>query len=291
MIARSLLFVPGDSEKKLVKGEGVGADILILDLEDAVAPERKSTARGLVREYLAARTNRSGPKLWVRVNPIGSEECQLDLAALVAARLDGIIQPKARSVDDVIRLGQHLDRLEASNGMPAGEIRIMPVATETPEAIFGLGSYARSVPRLYGLTWGAEDLSAAVGALANKDAAGAWTFPYQVARALCLFAASAAGVAAIDTIFADFRDPVGLRDACAEALRDGFAGKLAIHPDQVAVINECFVASAQEIARAQRIVKLFADNPGVVALQLDGKMLDIPHLLQAQKTLARASGR
>jgi citrate lyase subunit beta/citryl-CoA lyase len=227
----------------------------------------------------------------VRVNPLGSEQCQLDLAALVAVRPDGIIQPKTRSVDDVIRLGQHLDRLEASNGMPAGEIQIMPVATETPEAIFGLGSYAMSAPRLYGLTWGAEDLSAAVGALANKDAAGAWTFPYQVARALCLFAASAAGVAAIDTIFADFRDPVGLRDACAEALRDGFAGKLAIHPDQVAVINECFVPSAQEIAHAQRIVKLFADNPGVVALQLDGKMLDIPHLLQAQKTLARASGR
>lgn len=291
MIARSLLFVPGDSEKKLARGEGVGADILILDLEDAVAPARKSTARGMVREYLAARTNRGGPKLWVRVNPLGSDECQLDLAALVSAKPDGIIQPKTRSVDDVIRLGQHLDRLEEAYGMPAGQIRIMPVATETPEAIFGLGSYARSAPRLFGMTWGAEDLSAAVGALANKDTAGAWTFPYQVARALCLFAASAAGVAAIDTIFTDFRDPVGLRDACTEARRDGFAGKLAIHPDQVAVINECFVPSAQEIAHAERIVKLFADNPGVVALQLDGNMLDIPHLLQAQKTLARASGR
>lgn len=291
MTARSLLFVPGDSEKKLARGESVGADVLILDLEDAVAPERKSTARGMVREYLAARPSRSGPKLWVRVNPLDSEECQLDLAALVAAQPDGIIQPKTRSVDDVIRLGQHLDRLEASNGMSAGQIKIMPVATETPEAIFGLGGYARSAPRLYGMTWGAEDLSAAVGALANKDAAGVWTFPYQVARALCLFAASAAGVAAIDTVFTDFRDPVGLRDACAEARRDGFAGKLAIHPDQVAVINECFVPSAQEIAHAQRIVRLFADNPGVVALQLDGKMLDIPHLLQARKTLARAAGR
>ncbi len=291
MTARSLLFVPGDSEKKLAKGEVAGADILILDLEDAVVPERKSAARGLVREYLAVRQVRSGSKLWVRVNPLDTAECLLDLAAVVAARPDGIMQPKTRSADDVLRLGQHLDELEAANGIAAGHTKILPVATETPEAMFTLGSYAKAGPRLYGLTWGAEDLSAAVGALTNKDADGAWTFPYQVARALCIFAANAANVAAIDTLFADFRDPVGLRDSCAEARRDGFVGKIAIHPDQVAVINECFVPTAEELAHAQRIVTLFAENPGVAALQLDGRMLDIPHLRQAQKTLARAPGR
>ena len=289
MIARSLLFVPGDSEKKLAKGEGVGADILILDLEDAVAPERKSAARGLVHEYLLARPRRSGSKLWVRVNPLDTAECLLDLAAVVAARPDGIVQPKTRTADDVVRLARHLDQLEAASGIATGQIKILPVATETPEAMFTLGSYAKAGPRLYGLTWGAEDLSAAVGALANKDAGGAWTFPYQVARALCIFAASAANVAAIDTLYANFRDSVGLRDTCAEARRDGFVGKLAIHPDQVAVINECFVPSAEEVAHARRIVELFAGNPGVAALQLDGRMLDIPHLRQAENTLARAS--
>jgi citrate lyase subunit beta/citryl-CoA lyase len=289
MTARSLLFVPGDSEKKLAKGEGAGADILILDLEDAVAPERKSAARGLVREYLAARPGRAGSKLWVRVNPLDTAEYPLDLAAVVAAKPDGIVQPKTRSADDVVRLGQQLDQLEATNGIAAGHIKILPVATETPEAMFTLGGYAKAGPRLYGVTWGAEDLSTAVGALTNKDVDGAWTFPYQVARALCIFAANAANVAAIDTLFADFRDPVGLRDTCAEARRDGFVGKIAIHPDQVAVINECFVPSVEEIAHAQRIVELFACNPGVAALQLDGRMLDIPHLRQAQKTLARAS--
>lgn len=291
MTARSLLFVPGDSEKKLAKGEGAGADVLILDLEDAVAPERKSAARGLVREYLAARPTRSGSQLWVRVNPLDADECLQDLAAVVAARPDGIMQPKTRSADDVARLGRHLDDLERANGLEPGHIKILPVATETPEAMFTLGSYVKAGPRLYGLTWGAEDLSAAVGALTNKDANGAWTFPYQVARALCIFAANAANVAAIDTLFADFRDPVGLRDACAEARRDGFVGKVAIHPDQVAVINECFVPSAEELAHAQRIVTLFEENPGVAALQLDGRMLDVPHLRQAQKTLARAPRR
>jgi citrate lyase subunit beta/citryl-CoA lyase len=288
MSARSLLFVPGDSEKKLAKGESVGADVLILDLEDAVAPGEKSRARGMVREFLQSRPQRTGSKLWVRVNPLDTVECLLDLTAVVAARPDGIVQPKTRSANDVIRLGHYLDALEVANNLIPGAIKILPVATETPEAMFSLGGYGTAGPRLYGVTWGAEDLSSAIGATTNKDAQGAWAFPYQVARAFCLFAANAANVAAIDTLFADFRDPAGLRAACAEARRDGFVGKVAIHPDQVAIINECFVPSAEEVAYAARLLKLFADNPGVAALQLDGKMVDIPHLRQAEKTLARA---
>jgi citrate lyase subunit beta/citryl-CoA lyase len=288
MSARSLLFIPGDSEKKLAKGAGVGADILILDLEDAVAPDQKHKARAMVREYLRARPERNGSKLWVRVNPLDTAECLADLAAVVGARPDGIMQPKTRTADDVIRLGHYLDALESANGIAAGTIGILPVATETAAAMFSLGDFGKVGPRLYGVTWGAEDLSSAVGATANKNADGSWTFPYQLARASCLFAAHAAEVAAIDTLFVDFRDPAGLRVSCGESRRDGFTGKIAIHPDQVAVINECFVPSADEIAHAQRLVKLFADNPGVAALQIDGKMIDIPHLRQAEKTLARA---
>ena len=181
-----------------------------------------------------------------------------------------------------------LEELESRHGIAAGAIRILPIATETPEAVFALGGYARCGARLYGLTWGAEDLSAAVGASANRDAQGHWTAPYQLARSLCLFGARAAGVAAIDTLHADFRDDAGLRASCAEARRDGFTGKLAIHPEQVGVINECFMPSAAEVEEARRIVALFAANPGVAALALDGRMLDLPHLRLAQGTLARA---
>jgi citrate lyase subunit beta/citryl-CoA lyase len=288
MTARSMLFVPGDSAKKLAKAQSCGADALILDLEDAVAPGEKARARGMVREYLAARPQRPASKLWVRVNPLETAECLADLADVVPVRPDGIVQPKTSSAADVIRLGHYLDALEAAHGIPVGSIPILPVATETPAAMFTLGGYDQVGQRLYGLTWGAEDLGAAVGALSNKDPSGAWTLPYQVARACCIFAANAAGVAPLDTLFADFRDAQGLRTSCAEARRDGFVGKIAIHPDQVPVINECFVPSAEELAHAQRVVQLFAANPGVAALQLDGKMLDIPHLRQAEKTLGRS---
>lgn len=288
MTARSLLFVPGDSERKLAKAEGAGADILILDLEDSVAPEQKAAARIRVREYLSAHRDRSKAQLWVRINPLDTPESLDDLATVVAAGPDGIMQPKTRSADDVIRLGHYLDALEKAYALTAGQIRVLPVATETPEAIFSLGGYTRCGPRLYGLTWGAEDLSAAVGGTANRDADGRWTQPYQLARSLSLFAAGAAGVAAIDTLFVDFRDDAGLRAACAEGRRDGFTGKLAIHPDQVAAINECYVPSAREIEHATRVVALFRDNAGVAALQLDGQMVDIPHLRQAQNTLLRA---
>jgi citrate lyase subunit beta/citryl-CoA lyase len=287
--ARSLLFVPGDSDRKLERCAASGADLVILDLEDAVAPEHKPAARERVSAWLAARPAGDRMQCWVRINPLDSAESGRDLAAVAAARPDGIVQPKVRSAEDVVGLGRVLEELELRHGLGAGAIRILPIATETPQAVFALGGYAQCGARLYGLTWGAEDLSAAVGASANRDAHGHWTAPYQLARSLCLFGAKAAGVAAIDTLHADFRDDSGLRASCAEARRDGFTGKLAIHPRQVGVINECFMPSAAEVAEARRIVALFAANPGVAALALDGRMLDLPHLRLAQGTLARAA--
>jgi len=251
---RSMLFVPGDSEKKLAKSEGVPADALILDLEDSVAAENKAVARGLVCEFLAAHANERRQQIWVRINPIDHAEAGADLGAVIRGRPDGIVQPKTRSPDDVILLGQRIGTYEMEHEIP---------------------------------TWGAEDLSAEVGALANKDADGNWTQPYQLVRSLCLFAAYAAGVEAIDTLYANFRDPEGLRASCNEARRDGFSGKLAIHPDQVDVINTAFTPDADEIARARRIVDLFDANPGAGTLALDGAMLDIPHLRQARRILAR----
>lgn len=289
MKLRSLLFVPGDSARKLSKSETVPADALILDLEDSVAPENKSAARKLVGDFLSDHSAGRHKQLWVRINPIDHPAALEDLVAIMRGRPDGIVQPKTRSPDDVLLLGQHLENFEKDLGFASGSTRILPVSTETPAAIFSLGEYVRCDQRLAGLTWGAEDLGAAVGALANKDRDGAWTSPFQLARNLCLFAAHAAGVAAIDTIYADFRDLEGLRATCEEARRDGFSGKLAIHPDQVAVINSAFTPSEEEIARARRIVDLFAANPRAAVLSLDGVMLDIPHLKQARNILAMAA--
>ena len=288
MRLRSLLFVPGDSERKLAKSAGVRSDVLILDLEDSVAPSQKSVARDNVQAFLAASADRSATQLWVRINPVELPESLVDLAAVMGARPDGIIQPKTRSPDDVIRLSHYLDAFEAQHAIAAGTTRILPVATETPDAIFSLGDFARCGSRLAGLTWGAEDLSTAVGATTNKQEDGTWSHPYQLARSLCLFGAHAAGVPAIDTLFADFRDPAGLRASCATARRDGFSGKIAIHPDQVAVINECFTPSVEEVAHARRIIALFDANPGVGTLAMDGLMLDIPHLRQARRIAASA---
>jgi citrate lyase subunit beta/citryl-CoA lyase len=289
LMLRSLLFVPGDSEKKLAKAEGISADALILDLEDSVAPENKVIARGLVCEFLAAHASDRTWQIWVRINPIDQAEAGADLGAVIRGRPDGIVQPKTRSPNDVVLLGQRIGNYEMEHDFPIGSTRLLPVATETPEALFAMGDYVRCDKRLAGLTWGAEDLSVAVGALDNKDSDGNWTQPYQLARSLCLFAAHAAGVEAIDTLYANFRDSEGLRRSCDEARRDGFGGKLAIHPDQVDVINEAFTPGADEIARARRIVALFDANPGVGTLALDGTMLDIPHLKQARRILAMAA--
>ena len=289
MKLRSLLFVPADSERKLSKSETVPADALILDLEDSVAPENKAAARKLAGDFLSEHAEGRQKQLWVRINPVDDPAALEDLAGIMHGRPDGIVQPKTRSPDDVLLLGRHLEIFEKDLGFETGSTRILPVSTETPGAIFSLGEYVRCDQRLAGLTWGAEDLSAALGALANKDRDGNWTSPYQLARNLCLFAAHSAGVAAIDTIYADFRDLEGLRAICDEARRDGFSGKLAIHPDQVAVINSAFTPSEEEIIQARRIVELFAANPGVAALSLDGVMLDIPHLKQARNILAMAA--
>ena len=287
---RSLLFIPGDSEKKLGKVDDCGADAVILDLEDAVAPDNKAHARDLVTAFIKARPRgERRPQLWVRVNPFDSGLTEDDLAAVVPARPDGIMQPKTDGPACVRRLSAMLDPLEAANGIAAGSIRILPVATETPIAPFRLGDFAGAgLARLAGLTWGAEDLAAAIGASTNLDASGEWAFTYKMARSLTLLAAHASGVQAIDTLFVDFRDDDGLRKSCRAARAEGFSGRLAIHPAQVAVINESFMPSAEEVAHAHRVLDAFAAADGAGTVGLDGKMIDIPHKKQAERLLAQA---
>jgi citrate lyase subunit beta / citryl-CoA lyase len=285
MRLRSLLFVPGDSERKFSKAKTSGADALILDLEDAVAPAQKPAARQLAARVLEDPSPRDW-SFFVRVNALDTGLALDDLAAVVRLGLDGLLIPKANGVEDLQRFGHYLDALETKAGMALGSVKMAVVATETAKAMFALGSYAPAHPRLVALTWGAEDLSAALGATDNKEPDGAWTFPYQVARAQCLFAATAAEVAPIDTIHADFRDLEGLERDCRRSRRDGFLGRMAIHPDQVATINRCYAPSEAEIAHARRIVEAFAANPNAGTIGVDGKMVDIPHLKAAQKTLA-----
>lgn len=284
---RSLLFVPGDSDKKLAKGLTSGADALILDLEDAVAPPRKPAAREMVRAFLRENTQRS-TQLWVRINPLDQPEALADLAAIVEGRPEGILLPKSNGPTDVARLSHYLDALEVREEIAPGTIRIVTVATETAAAPFALGDYAQaSLPRLAGLTWGAEDLAAAIGASTNKASNGDWDFTFRVVRSAALLAAHAAEVQAIETLYADFRDSEGLATSCALARRQGFTGRIAIHPDQVAVINESFSHSPEEVSYARRVVAAFAaSDAGTVGL--DGQMLDIPHLKQAERVLALA---
>ncbi|WAI85108.1 MULTISPECIES: HpcH/HpaI aldolase/citrate lyase family protein [Achromobacter] len=285
MALRSMLFVPGDSERKLAKALGSGADALILDLEDAVDAARLPTARVMVREYLAARPD-SGPQLWVRINPLDSGLALDDLAAVARAAPDAILLPKGRGARDIVVLDHYLTALEAREGLRAGGIGIMPVATEIAGAMFNLGSYADCSARLRGLTWGAEDLAAVLGAASNRREDGEYDFTYQLARSLCLLGAHAAGVPAIDTIWGNFRDGDGLRQDSTRARRAGFTGKIAIHPDQVAIINQAFTPDPADVERARRIVQAFEDAPGTGTLQLDGEMLDRPHLKQAMRILA-----
>lgn len=282
-----MLFVPGDSERKFARGSQAGADALILDLEDAVAPANKPQARAHVASLVAQREARPW-RLFVRINALDTGLAQDDLAAAVGPGLDGVVIPKANGAGDVGEVGALLDTLERDAGITAGTVRLAVVATETAGAIFNLGSYAPPHSRLVGLTWGAEDLAAAVGATDNKEPDGAWTSPYVLARSLCLFAAASAGVAPIETLYADFRDPEGLARNCRAARRDGFVGRLAIHPDQVATINACFSPSAEDVARAQQLVAAFDAAPGAGTIGLDGKMYDIPHLKAALRTLAAA---
>ena len=288
MILRSMLFVPGDSERKLAKGESSPADALILDLEDSVAPDRTATARGMVRTYLDSRSDRARQQLWVRINPLSSDKALADLAAVVGGAPDGIMLPKPDAAADVVLLGHYLTALEAREGMPAGRIRIIPVATETARAVFALGTYAGCSARLCGMTWGAEDLAAALGAATNKGPGGGYAFTYEMARSLCLAGAVAAEVQPVDTVFTDFRDGDGLRRDSQLSRQLGFTGRLAIHPDQVAPINAAYSPLEDEVAFAKRVVAAFAAAPGIGVVGLDGKMLDMPHLKQAQRLLEMA---
>lgn len=287
MDARSWLFVPGDSERKLRKAADSGADALILDLEDSVAADRRPLARRMVRAHLDARP--AGPALWVRINPLDGPDALADLAAIVGGAPAGIMLPKIDGPADVARLSHGLDTLEAREGLASGSIRILPVATETARAPFALGDFATAgLARLAGLTWGAEDLSAALGAATNQDPAGGWALTYRVVRSLCLLAARAARVQPIETLHADFRDEAGLTASSLAAAREGFTGRIAIHPAQVVPINAAFSPSAADIAHAERVLAAFAAQSGAGAVGLDGVMLDMPHLKQAQQLLARA---
>lgn len=283
---RSLLFVPGDSERKMVKGLGTRADAIILDLEDSVMPENKDAGRGRVGDLLRTPGSYTG-ELWVRVNPLTTPYCLDDLAAVVRGAPAGILLPKCVGPQDVIQASHYLDALERRDGITAGSIRILAVTTETAQAPFTLGRYAEvHTPRLAGLTWGAEDLSSAIGAADNKDAGGGWALTYRMARSLCLLAAKACGVQAIETLYVDFRDTEGLAESCRAARREGFTGRFAIHPDQVDPINAGFMPSDGDVARARRVTDAFASSAGSGTIGLDGEMLDIPHLRQAEAVLA-----
>ena len=287
---RSLLFVPGDSLRKQEKALTSGAEALILDLEESVALVAKAKAREITRDFLTATAKRAGaPAMIVRVNALQTGMTQADLDAVMPAAPFAIMLPKSEGGSDVGHLAALIAVREAENELPDGQTRIIPIATETGKGIFGLGSYARSSHRLSALTWGAEDLSADLGAETNRLPDGSYAMPYQLARSLTLFAASAAQVDAIDTVFPHFRDAAGFRAECEAARRDGFVGKMAIHPDQIAPINEVFAPSPKELAKAERIIALFAENPGAGVIGLDGEMLDRPHLIRAERLKARAA--
>lgn len=277
MRLRSLLFVPADRPERFAKAAASGADAIIIDLEDSVAPDRKFIGRDAVAEWLCG--DRARVPAFVRVNPEESGETHHDLSAILECKPDGIVLPKAEGERSVTWLHSMM-------GVDAPPI--LPIATETPGAVFDLGTLRHVAGNLCGVSWGAEDLPAAIGAATSRNEDGSYTAPYEIARSLTLFAAHAAGVAAIDTVYPNIADTDGLAAYAARAARDGFTGMLAIHPAQVAIINAAFTPTAEQIAHAQSIVDAFAANPGAGALQLDGKMIDAPHLKQARALLARA---
>jgi citrate lyase subunit beta / citryl-CoA lyase len=285
---RSLLFVPADGGSKLDKALASGADAVIVDLEDSIAPDRKSQARESAAAFLkVAITQARRPRLLVRVNAIATGLTDADLDAVVPARPDAIVLPKAEGGGSIIHADAKLAAREAIAGLTEGHIKIVAQAIETAAGLFAAHNFRGTSPRLIGLTWGPEDLSAELGAEANRNAQGGLTEPYRLARSVCLYAAAAAGVAAVETVYVDFRNLEGLRRDTEEARRDGFVGRLAIHPAQVPVINEVFTPTADAIARAQAIVDAFAQAPGAGVVAIEGKMYDRPHLARAQTLLAR----
>ncbi len=299
---RSLLFVPGDSERKQVKALATAADALLLDLEDSVDASQLPAARVRVRELLRSQPNRSRQQLWVRVNALSSGLLLEDLVAVIGEEgegaPEGIVLPKVSASREIDEVAHYLAALEARGGRPVGSTKLLVIATETPQGLLSLPEYPASMAaspavaaRLSGLTWGSEDLGAALGVSGRVDATGAHTFVFQMARTQCLLAAVALGVQAIDSVHVDFRDGAGLERELEAARRDGFTAKLAIHPDQVRAINAAFTPTDVEIARARRIVALFAASPGAGVVSLDGQMIDRPHLIQAQRLLESTAAR
>ncbi len=292
MANRSWLFVPGDSERKLAKATSTGADAIIVDLEDAVAAEARPAARGLTTEWLAAHRSQMTPgpqprmERWVRINPLDTPFWREDIVAAMRGAPDGIVLPKAAGAEQLRLLAAEIYELEQRNGVPSGSTRIIPLVSETAAAALTIGGYVgSSLPRLGGLMWGAEDLSAAVGASRKYGDDGNWTDTFRMVRATVLLAAHASGVAAIDTLHADFRDEAGLSRMARAARADGFSGMLAIHPGQVPVINAAFTPSEDELTGARAILAAFAANPGAGVVSLDGHMLDQPHLRLARRML------
>ena len=286
---RSLLFVPADSPKKLDKAMTSGADALIVDLEDSIALEGKARARdsaaAFLKETLATKPR---PFMLVRVNGLQTGLTDADLDAVAAVKPDAIMLPKAEGAAAVVHTDAKLAVREAMNGLPDAHIKILPIATETAASLFLAGTYAGASGRLMALTWGAEDLSAELGARANRDAHGHFLDPYRLARVLCLAGAAAAAVPAFDTVYVDFRDSDGFRRECEDACRDGFLGKMAIHPAQVPIINEVFTPSAAALERARAVVDAFAADPGAGVVGIGGVMYDRPHLARAVRLLAQA---
>jgi citrate lyase subunit beta/citryl-CoA lyase len=286
---RSLLFVPGDSARKLDKAFGSGADALIVDLEDSVALAAKEEARRVTADFLRRATGQSGrPLVFVRVNGLTTTLTDADLDGVMQAGPDGIVLPKTVGGKDVSHLGAKLAVREAEFDLEDGRTRVLAIATENAAGVFALGTFAGASHRLAGVAWGGEDLSADLGAEANRTEHGTYTEVYRMARAMTLLGAAAAGVDAVDSVYTNFRDMDGLAAECREARRDGFSAKMAIHPAQVPVINDAFTPSPEAVARARAVVEAFASNPGAGVVGVEGEMLDLPHLKRAERLLARA---
>lgn len=283
MVNRSYMFIPGDSEKKLGKVHGLGADAVILCLEDAVAEANKAAARKLTGEYLKANRGNSECELWVRINAMDTPHTLADLVAVMPGAPMGVFLPKPSHRDEIITLDHYLSALEAQNGIDVGSTKILSLA-ESAQGVINLGSFVGSSPRLCALTWGAEDMSADLGASTNVDESGEYFFVHQMSRANCLTVSAAGDYQAIDSAYLDYKNHEGLRAECVRARQEGFTGKLAIHPGQVAIINECFTPTDEEVAYAKRVIKAFEES-GAGTIGLDGKMLDKPHLKQAHKIL------
>jgi citrate lyase subunit beta/citryl-CoA lyase len=286
---RSLLFVPADGGSKLDKAMASGADAVIVDLEDSIPAPAKAAARASAAKFVKEAVKEANrPRLLVRVNGIATGLTDADLDAVVPAGPDAIVLPKAEGGASIVHADAKLSAREAIHGLAEGRIKIVAIATETAAALFLAGTYRGASARLAALTWGAEDLSAELGAEGNRDAHGNFLDPYRLARSLCLAGAAAAQVQAIDTVYVAFRDGAGLRRECEEARRDGFTGKMAVHPAQVATINEVFTPSAEAVAQAEAVVAAFAAHPGAGTIGLGGVMYDRPHLERAKQLLARA---